>query len=160
MHRESKISVGSIFFCLNFSDIMWKLTTGCTNAKTFFKQCRHPIRPIQVSFKFPPPPPPKKDTQMKIVVYFWGGIRINMVINMVFGRQNHWVKNCGCHEQLLFIVGRPLVIIKVQAAQTHHKKNTKQNKTIFKEEKNLSYLFRNSLIDEKQTLYKIKQVCK
>ena len=105
--------------------------------------------------------PPKKDTQMKIVVvYFWGGIRINMVINMVFGRQNHWVKNCGCHEQLLFIVGRPLVIIKVQAAQTHHKKKTKQNKTIFKEEKNLSYLFRNSLIDEKQTLYKIKQVCK
>lgn len=81
-----------------------------------------------------------------------------MVINMVFGRQ---VKNCGCHEQLLFIVGRPLVIIKVQAAQTHQKKNkTKQNKTIFTEEKNLSYLFRNSLIDEKQTLYKIKQVCK
>ena len=62
------------------------------------------------------------------------------------------------HEQLLFTVGHPLVIIKVQAAQTHHKKKTKQNKTIFKEEKNLSYLFRNSLIDEKQTLYKIKCV--
>ena len=60
---------------------------------------------------------------------------------MIFGRQNLWVKNCGCHEQLFFIVGRPLVIIKVQAAQTHHEKKTKQNKTIFKEEKNLSYLF-------------------
>ena len=96
-------------------------------------------------------PSPKKDTQMKIVVvYFWGGIRINMVINMVFGRQNHWVKNCGCHEQLLFIVGRPLVIIKVQAAQTHHKKKTKQNKTIFKEEKK-SVVFISQLFNRWKT---------
>ena len=42
MHRESKISVGSIVFSLNLSDVMWKPTTGFQNNDWVFTDLDSP----------------------------------------------------------------------------------------------------------------------
>ena len=39
MHRESKISLGSIVFCLNFSDVMWKPTISLSEMNISSKLC-------------------------------------------------------------------------------------------------------------------------